>query len=116
MLPQIRAGKVRAIAVLTEKRLKQLPDLLTSGEQGYGKYIGTSWSSIVAPAKTPQDVIEKVSADIMKVVNDPSFRDKLEAQGAELFGASPAEAEAFLIKEDKLWGPLVKASGVKPEN
>jgi len=116
LLPQIRAGTVRAIAVLTEKRVKQLPDVPTSGEQGYGKYIGTSWSSIVVPAKTPQAIIDIVSRDIAKVINDPSFRDKLEAQGAELLGASPAEAQAFLVKEDKLWGPLVKASGVKPEN
>jgi tripartite-type tricarboxylate transporter receptor subunit TctC len=116
VLPQIRAGTVRAIAVLTEKRIKQLPDVPTSSEQGYGKYIGTSWSSIVVPAKTPQAIIDLVSGDIAKVVNDPSFRDKLEAQGAELLGASPTEAQDFLVKEDKRWGPLVKASGVTPEN
>ena len=64
VLPQIRAGKVRAIAVLTEKRIKQLPDVATSAEQGFGKYIGSSWSSIVVPAKTPDSVVEKISSDI----------------------------------------------------
>ena len=116
VLPQIRAGKVRAIAVLTEKRIKQLPDVATSAEQGFGKYIGSSWSSIVVPAKTPDSVVEKISSDIAAAVKDPAFRAKLEEQGAEFLNATPAQAQAFLINEDKLWGPLVTASGVKPEN
>lgn len=115
-LPQIRSGNVRAIAVLSEKRTKQLPDVPTSAEQGFGKYVATSWSSIVVPARTPQDIVDKISADIATVIKDPAFRSRMEEQGAEFVGASPAEAQAFLIKEDKLWGPLVTASGVKPEN
>ena len=115
-LPQIRAGTVRPIAVLTETRTKQLPDVPTSGQQGYGKYKATSWSSMVVPANTPQAIIDKVSADIATVLKDSGFRTRLEEQGAEIVGASPAEAQAFLVNEDKLWGPLVKASGVKPEN
>ncbi|AMN41222.1 Bug family tripartite tricarboxylate transporter substrate binding protein [Rhodoplanes sp. Z2-YC6860] len=116
VLPQIRAGKVRAIAVLTEKRIKQLPDVPTSVEQGFGKYVGSSWSSIVVPAKTPDDIVAKIGADIATVVKDPDFRTKLEEQGAEFLEVTPAQAQAFLVKEDKLWGPLVTASGVKPEN
>jgi tripartite-type tricarboxylate transporter receptor subunit TctC len=115
VLPQIRGGTVRAIAVLSEVRTKQLPEVPTSGEQGYGKYVATSWSSLVMAAGTPQAIIDKVSADIATVIKDPAFRGKLEEQGAEFVGASPSDAQAFLTKEDKLWGPLVKASGVKPE-
>jgi tripartite-type tricarboxylate transporter receptor subunit TctC len=115
-LPQVRAGTVRPIAVLSEARTKQLPNVATSGEQGHGKYMATSWSAMVVPSGTPQAIIDKVSADIATVLKDPSFRTKLEEQGAEFVGASPTEAQAFLAKEDKLWGPLVKASGVKPEN
>ena len=116
VLPQIRSGKVRAIAVLTDKRIKQLPDVPTSVEQGFEKYVGSSWSSIVVPAKTPDDVVEKIGSDIATAIKDPGFRAKLEEQGAEFLNATPAQAQAFLIKEDKLWGPLVTASGVKPEN
>ena len=58
--------------------------------------------SIVVPAKTPQAIIEKVNADITAVVNDPGFRAKLEEQGAEFLSASPAEAQAFLVKENNL--------------
>lgn len=117
VLPQIRAGKVRPIAVLTDKRIKQLPDVATSAEQGFAKYLGSSWSSIVVPARTPGDIVEKIGKDIAAAVNDPAFRAKLEEQGAEfLSGATPAQAQQFLVSEDKLWSPLVKASGVKPEN
>ena len=116
VLPQIQAGKVRPVAVLTEKRIKQLPDAPTAIEQGFGKYVGSSWSSIVVPAKTPDAIVEKIGADIAAAINDPAFRTKLEEQGAEFLNATPAQAQAFLIKEDKLWGPLVTASGVKPEN
>ena len=87
-----------------------------SGEQGLGKYIGSSWSSIVIPAKTPNEVVEKIGADIAVAVNDPVFRAKLEEQGAEFLSVTPAQAQQFLVKEDKLWGPMVTASGVKPEN
>ena len=116
VLPQIRAGALRPIAVLTEKRTRQLPQVPTAAEQGFGKYLGSSWSSIVVPAKTPQAIIEKVNADITAVINDPDFRGKLEEQGAEFLSASPAEAQAFLVKESNRWEPLVKASGVKPDN
>jgi tripartite-type tricarboxylate transporter receptor subunit TctC len=116
VMPQIAAGKVRAIAVLTEQRMKQLPDVPTSAEQGFGKYIGSSWSSMVVPAKTPDDVIEKIGKDIAAAVGDPVFRAKLEDQGAQFLSATPAQAQQFLVNEDKLWAPLVKASGVKPEN
>ena len=102
--------------MLTEKRTKSLPEVPTAVEQGFSKYLGSSWSSIVVPAKTPQAIIEKVNADITAVLNDPSFRGKLEEQGAEFLSASPAEAQAFLVKESNVWEPLVKASGVKPDN
>ena len=116
VLPQIRAGALRPIAVLTEQRTKALPQVATAVEQGFGKYLGSSWSSIVVPAKTPQAIIEKVNADITAVINDPGFRGKLEEQGAEFLSASPDEAQAFLVKESNRWEPLVKASGVKPDN
>jgi tripartite-type tricarboxylate transporter receptor subunit TctC len=116
VLGQIAAGKLRPIAVLSETRIKQLPNVPTSAEQGFKKYVGSSWSSIVVPAKTPQAIIDKVNADIAAIQKDPSFRDKLEEQGAQFLSATPAEAQAFLVKESNLWAPMVKASGVQPPN
>ncbi len=116
VLPQIAAGTLRAIAVLSETRMKQLPDVPTSVEQGFSKYVGSSWSSIVVPAKTPQAIVDKINADIAAVIADPSFRDKLEEQGAQFLSVNAAQAQDFLVKESKLWAPMVEASGIEPPN
>jgi tripartite-type tricarboxylate transporter receptor subunit TctC len=116
VLPQIAAGTLRPIAVLSETRMKQLPNVPTSVEQGFKKYVGSSWSSIVVPAKTPQAIIDKVNADIAAIIKDPSFRDKLEEQGAQFMSVNAKQAQDFLVKEMKLWAPMVEASGIEPPN
>ena len=83
VLPQIQAGTLRPLRCLSEGRMKQLPDVSTSVEQGFKKYVASSWSSIVVPAKTPQAIIDKLNADIAAIIKDPSFRDALEEQGAQ---------------------------------
>lgn len=116
VLPQVQAGTLRPIAVLSEARIKQLADVPTSVEQGFKKYVGSSWSSIVVPAKTPQAIIDKLNVDIAAVIKDPSFRDKLEDQGAQFMSVTAEEAQAFLVKEMNLWAPMVQASGIEPPN
>lgn len=116
VLSQIASGTLRPIAVLSETRMKQLPHVPTSVEQGFKNYVGSSWSSIVVPVKTPQTVIDKVNRDIAEVLKDPAFRDKLEEQGAQFMTATPQQAQAFLVKESNLWASMVKASGVEPPN
>ena len=117
MLSQIKAGTLRPLAVLSEGRMKQLPDVSTSVEQGFKKYVGSSWSSIVVPAKTPQAIIDKLNADIAAIIKDPSFRDALEEQGAQFMTVTANEAQAFLVKESNLWAPMVEASGIEsPQN
>ena len=114
VLSQIKAGTLRPLAVLSEGRMKQLPDVSTSVEQGFKKYVGSSWSSIVVPAKTPQAIIDKLNADIAAIIKDPSFRDALEEQGAQFMTVTANEAQAFLVKESNLWAPMVEASGIEP--
>jgi tripartite-type tricarboxylate transporter receptor subunit TctC len=70
---------------------------------------------VVAPAGTPREIIDRVSADIARVVAMPDFRERLTSQGAELAGSSPEEAARFIRSEDARWGPLVKSLAVKPE-
>ena len=113
-LPQFAPARSAHRGAVREE-IKQLPDLPTSAEQGYGKYNGTSWSSIVVSAGTPRRS-SKRSARTLQPCQRSGFRAKLEEQGAEFLGATPAQAQPFLVSEDKLWRPLVKASGVKPEN
>lgn len=116
VMPHIKAGRIKALAVLSPTRTKQLPDVSTSKEQGYAYYAGSSWSTMAVPAGTPKEIVEKISRDISKVIQSADFREKLEAQGAEIVGATPAETKAFWASEDKLWGPLVKSVGITQDN
>jgi tripartite-type tricarboxylate transporter receptor subunit TctC len=116
VLPQIQSGKLKPIAVLSEARMKQLSNVPTSVEQGFKKYVGSSWSSIQVPAKTPQAIIDKINADVGAVVKDPSFRDKLEEQGAQFLSVTAPQAQEFIVKESNLWAPMVQASGIEPPN
>jgi tripartite-type tricarboxylate transporter receptor subunit TctC len=116
VLPQIKAGRIIPIAVLSDRRSKVLPDVTTTVEQGFPQYQVSSWTTIGAPAATPQSIIDKISADIAQVIKDPDFRDKLESQGAEFVGSTAAAAQELWMKEDARWAPLVKTLKITPDN
>lgn len=115
VMPNVRAGKLRAIAVLATVRSEQLPGVPTSGEAGYEYLQAQSWTSIAAPKGTPPAVIDKISADIAKIVREADIREKLVPQGVVFVGSSPAELGKFYQEEDARFGPLVKAIGLKPD-
>jgi tripartite-type tricarboxylate transporter receptor subunit TctC len=114
VMSQIRAGKLKALAVLADKRSDLLPDVPTSAESGFPYLQAQSWSSISAPKGTPQAVVAKISGDIAQVIKDPSLRERLSQQGAVFVGSTPAELAAWYEEEHKRWGPLVKSIGVAP--
>lgn len=115
VMPNIQSGKLRAIATLASERSALLPDVPTSAEAGFGYAKAQSWSSIVMPRGTPRSIIDKVNADIRKVIAMPDFRDKLTAQGAVFVGSSPEKLADFYQSERALYGPLVKSVGLKPD-
>lgn len=115
VMPNVRAGKLRAIAVLASQRSEQLPGVQTSEEAGYGYLQAQSWTSITSPKGTPKAVVDKISADIATIVQQPDIREKLIPQGVVFVGSSPAELGKFYKEEDARFGPLVKAIGLKPE-
>src|SRR5690606_27628471 len=78
VIPNVRTGRLRAIAIMGPERSALLPDVPTSTEQGYGYAQAASWSSVVLPKGTPSDIVEKVSNDIRKIIKLPSFREKFE--------------------------------------
>ena len=90
-LPHIRAGKLRALAVLSEKRSPALPDVPTYGELGFPQMGGGGWFGVVAPAGTPPEVVAKLNASFLKAMKNPEFQKKIDELGATLIPGTPAE-------------------------
>jgi tripartite-type tricarboxylate transporter receptor subunit TctC len=110
-LPMVQAGRVRALGVTTRKRAALLPDVPTIAESlpGYELY---GWYSLVVPSGTPQDIVARVSAEVVKIVKDPAFGEQLKGQGIEIVGSSRAELDAFRADQTRRTVDLIKASGV----
>lgn len=110
-----KAGKLRALAVATSKRLALLPELPTIAEAGVPGYEATQWYGVLAPARTPRPIVMKLNAEMAKAIHGPDVKAKLAADAAEPVGNSPEEFGEFIKKEIARWAPVVKASGAKPE-
>lgn len=114
-LPQLSGGKLRALAVASPKRIAAAPTLPTLDESGLPGFDVTSWYSIVAPAGTPQAVIERLQREIALALDRPDVRAKLTGLGAEPIGNSPAEFAAMIKSETAKWSKIVKDANIKPE-
>ena len=112
LLPQIKAGKLRALAVTVRKRVSALPDVPTMAESGYPGIETTAWNGVLAPAKTPGAIISRLNGDIARILSTPDMRQRFEAQGAEATPSSPAEFGQFIHDEIEKWGKVVKAAGL----
>jgi tripartite-type tricarboxylate transporter receptor subunit TctC len=111
-LPNIRSGKLRAIAVTTRQRTKSLPDLPTLHESGMEGFDLTTWWGIMAPAQTPAPVVERLSGALAKALQAPDVRERLDAMGSEPSRVrSPREFTAFVERELATYAALVKRSG-----
>jgi tripartite-type tricarboxylate transporter receptor subunit TctC len=111
-LPQWRAGKVVALGVATPKRIAAAPDLPTIAEQGFPGFDATSWYALVAPAGTPPAVIERLHAEIVRVLAEPDVREKIAGLGAEPVGNSPEEFAAMQRAEAARWTRVAKEANI----
>ena len=114
-LPQIKAGKARALAQTGRTRSPLLPDVPTVAESGLAGYEATSWLSVAAPSSTPPEIIKKLNAAAFETLNSPDLREQLLKQGAVVIADSPAEAAARLKVEVERWGKAVRESGATAE-
>ena len=114
-MPHVQNGKLRVLAVTGKQRLPSLPNVPTTAEAGYPGVNATSWFAVFAPKATPQPVIDKLAADIKKVVQDPAFKKKAEEQGAAADYLSPQQLGAMVKTEYASWAQVVKSSKIEAE-
>jgi tripartite-type tricarboxylate transporter receptor subunit TctC len=115
-LPNVRAGKLRALAVTTLRRSSALPDLPTLDESGLKGFDMTTWWGLMGPAKLPPDVVQRLSVEILKAMDSADVRERLRAMGMEGSPVrTPEQFTAFVEAEAKLYARLVKVSGAKPD-
>ena len=113
--PHIDSGRVRALAVTTAKRSPELPNVPALAEVGYGQFEAPAWWAVLAPAKTPPEIVARMNAEISKALQNPDTAKKLEAQGINLIGGAPETARVFIEKQIDIWGKVVKDYGIKAD-
>lgn len=112
-VPQVKNGKIRALAVAGDRRAKALPDIPTIAESGFPGYEANSWNGIVAPAGTPRAIVTKLNGAIVKVLQSPDLRETLTADGAEPVSNTPEQFAALIRGCHAKWAKVIKASGLK---
>jgi tripartite-type tricarboxylate transporter receptor subunit TctC len=112
-LPHIKSGKIKIIAVTTAQRVPQLPAVPTIAESGYPGFDGAGWSGVVLPSGTPRDLVERISADIQKALNDPQLRDRIIERGGIPDPRTPQGYADFIRAEIEKWAQVAKTANVR---
>jgi len=110
-LPQIKAGKFRALAMASARRSRILPDVPTVIESGVADFDVSVWYSILAAANTPPQIVQRLHSEFVRVLRTPDVKEKIESYGYDIVGSTPAEADAFIRSEIVRWAKVVRESG-----
>jgi tripartite-type tricarboxylate transporter receptor subunit TctC len=113
--PHVKSGALRGIAVTTLKRSSAFPELPTIDESGLAGYDASTWGGILAPARTPKDVVSKLNGSINAALKLDDVRARLLGAGIEIQGGTPAEFGTVIKAEIDKWGRIVKEAGIQPE-
>ncbi len=115
ILPQAQAGAVKLVAVASERRPTNLPDLPTVSESGVPGYIATSWNALAAPAKTPRAVIDRLQQAVVQALADPQVQRKLAAQGVTARASTPDELRRLLDADIAKWQRVIRDARIEPQ-
>ena len=113
--PHIDNGRLRPLAVTTSKRSPDLPNVPTVAESGFAGFNAPAWWAILAPAKTPPEVIKRMNDEVNKALKNPEIAKKLSAQGIDIVGGSSESARVFIDKQIDTWAKVVKDNGIKAD-
>jgi tripartite-type tricarboxylate transporter receptor subunit TctC len=111
-LPQAQARNIRMLAVSSPKRAPQAPQVPTIAESGFPGFQGQSWNGVLAPAATPDDIVNRIAAEFARAAKDQKFAERLDQEGVDPLGSSPAETAKFIAADMALWAEAVKVAGV----
>ena len=114
-LPHVKAGRLRSLAVTPAKRVPALPDVPTFSEAGVPGVVVVNWYGLIAPAKTPKPLIDRIAAETAKATHSPDVVKRLVADGSAPVGGSPQEFAAHIRAEHNLWTRVIKQAGIKGE-
>jgi tripartite-type tricarboxylate transporter receptor subunit TctC len=115
VLPLIKAGKLKALAVTSLNRSPMLPDLPTIAESGVPAFEGVAWGGVVAPGGTPKEIVSRLNAAFNKALADAALRAKFAGLGVEAVGGAPQDLSSFAAKETVKWAEVVKQAGIEPQ-
>lgn len=115
LLPQIKAGRLRAIAVGTAHRLPALPDVPTVAEMGYKDFETSQWYGILAPAGTPPEIVKRLQEESAKAIKSPAVTERFAADSAIGGGGPSSEFAAFIAQQQQMWKQIVLRAGIKPD-
>lgn len=113
--PFIQQGKTRALAVTSPQRLPQLPNVPTLAESGFKDFSTETFTGVMAPRNTPEDIVARLSAALQKILTDKAVQEKFKVLGSQARGMSPDEFGKFLDKEDKRWIPIIKQASISAD-
>jgi tripartite-type tricarboxylate transporter receptor subunit TctC len=114
-LPFIQAGRLRALAVIAPQRVSTLPNVPTAAEAGLASFEVTTWYGILVPAGTPRPIIDRLNAELVRIMHAPDLQEKLAATGTEPRTSTPEEFGEYIKQETAKWGDVVREAGLKPE-
>ena len=111
--PHVKSGRMKGLAIAAEKRSPGLPDVPTTAEAGMRDFAVSGWYGLVAPAKTPKEIVDKVNAAALKALQDPKVIERLATGGSQPIGKGPAEFDAHIRSEIARWEKVLKTAGIK---
>jgi len=115
LMPQVKAGNVKALGIAAREQIPSAPGVPTIIEQGVPDFVSGTWAGIIAPAGTPKEIVDRIAAEAKKALADPAMKAKLAEQGIVAVGNTPDEYRAFVVEEIARWAKVIKDAGIKME-